>query len=111
MNIMDDRVIKKEQVVPGKRSPEWNGYSIDELEQRRVINSVKCDLIKEQLTLAFKGMTGAYSASGTERFNVKLDQLMTWGAYGLQFFGYARRFMSIYRNFKSAFSSSGAMSK
>lgn len=108
---MEDKVIKKEHDESGRRGRKWNGYSIDELEHRRIVNSVKCDLIKEQLALAYKGMTGEYSVSGTGRFNLRLDQLMTWGAYGLQFLGYARRFMSIYRNFKSAFSPAGTISK
>lgn len=111
MKVMDERDIKKDHAVSNRNGRKWNGYSIDELEHRRIVNSVKCDLIKEQLALAYKGMTGAYSASDTGRFNMRIDQLMTWGAYGLQFFGYARRFMSIYRNFKSAFSPAGSISK
>lgn len=83
---------------------DWNGYTIDELEQRRVINSVKCEFIKEQLTLACRNMTSSFSASGgSDKFSLRLNQVITWGAYGLRLFRSARDMVSLFRNFKTAF--------
>ncbi len=102
-----DEEVKKEQHPVCCHAARWRGYSIDELEQRRAINAVKCDLIKEQLSYAYKGMTSSFSLTGgNSLLGVRFDQVMAYTAYGVQFFKYAKNLVSLYRSIKSTFSSS-----
>lgn len=83
---------------------EWKGYTIDELEQRRAINAVKCDLIKEQLSISYKNMTASFVSSGTTEMTMNINRAMTYASYGIQIFRYARSFISLFKDFKSVFS-------
>ncbi|MDE6154690.1 MAG: hypothetical protein K2G21_11165 [Muribaculaceae bacterium] len=96
--------VKKEQKLVCCSYKKWRGYSIDELEQRRAINAVKCDLIKEQLSYAYKGMVSSFSLTGNNSIlGMKSDQIMAYMAYGVQFFKYTKNLVALYRNIKSTF--------
>lgn len=82
----------------------WRGYSLDQLEQRRAINAVKSDLIKEQIMLAYAGMTSTVAvgnATGADGNGglTWFDKIATYVSYGLKAARYARSIYSIYRSF------------
>ena len=86
----------------------WRGYTIDELEQRRAINAVKCDLVKEQIAYVYKGLTASIGAGGDAPLGPRFGRIMSYVSYGMQFFKYARSIASLWRDFRSTFSTPAA---
>lgn len=84
----------------------WRGYTIDELEQRRAINAVKCDLVKEQIAFVYKGIAAPTGAeNGDSPIGLRLSRIMSYVSYGMQFFRYARSISSLWRDLRASFSS------
>lgn len=86
--------------------PKWKGYSLEQLENRRLINRVKCDLIKEQLAIVGRSATSRFSdGGGASALGSSINQYMTYASYGVTFFKYARRLYSIYRTIRQSLGS------
>lgn len=80
----------------------WRGYTLDELEHRRAVNAVKCDLIKEQLNLATSMAFASASGEGLQDVvGQRFNKAMSYLSYGVQFFKYARSLYSIIKSFRA----------
>ncbi|MBD5365955.1 MAG: hypothetical protein HDR82_02905 [Bacteroides sp.] len=93
--------MEQETVVKAVSEPrKWRGYTIDELEQRRVVNQVKCDLVKEQFGLVYKSAQASLMSGGSGMpFEEQINKVVTYATYGVQIYRYAK---DIFGLFKSA---------
>lgn len=87
-------------VVKEVREPrEWCGYTIDELEQRRVVNKVKCDLVKEQFGLVYKSAQASLVSGGSGMpFEEQINKVVTYATYGAQIYRYAKDIFNLFRS-------------
>ncbi|MDE6085875.1 MAG: hypothetical protein K2G40_05690 [Muribaculaceae bacterium] len=85
---------------------EWQGYSLDELEHRRVVNTVKCELLKEQMTMVY-GTTVNSLMGGNGRENREsqlengISRIISYATYGAQAYKYVKSIINLYKSFKS----------
>ncbi len=92
---MEEMTVVKET----RATREWRGYTIDELEQRRVVNKVKCDLVKEQFGLVYKSAQASLmSGGGGMPFEEQINKVMTYATYGMQIYRYAKDIFSLFRS-------------
>lgn len=87
-------------VIKEVREPrEWRGYTIDELEQRRVVNKVKCDLVKEQVGLVYKSAQASLVSGGSGMpFEEQINKAVTYATYGVQIYRYAKDIFNLFRS-------------
>jgi len=90
MQNADDKIVCLKQSC-------WRGYSIDALEQRRTINHVKCTLIKEQFTMAYKTLTTSFTSPDNGKFSLRLNQAVTYSIYGLRLYKHIRNIVRLYK--------------
>ncbi|MCM1449580.1 MAG: hypothetical protein NC082_04505 [Clostridiales bacterium] len=85
---------------------DWKGYSLEQLEHLRLVNKVKQDLIKEQLSIVYRSATAQFTTSGENTvWGSQINKYMSYVTYGVAFAGYARRLYTMFRSVKSFFSS------
>lgn len=97
--------LKRTNALAAQQEKEWTGYSIDQLEQCRLVNAVKRDLIKEQLALVYRtttaGLTGQGSGTNSDGIENGLSRFMTYAGYGMRAYKYIKSIMQLYRSFKN----------
>lgn len=82
-------------VTPYEPKP-WRGYTITELEHRQAINAVKCDLIKEQMSLAYSQAVNSFNGE-SGKLGSQFSKALSYLSYGVQVFKYARTVYSIFK--------------
>lgn len=55
----------KTELTPVAARCQWRGYTIDEIKERRLVNQVKRDLLKEQMLLLYNSI--AYRFAGKDQ--------------------------------------------
>lgn len=93
---------ERKKVIPR----EWNGYSLDELEHNRVVNAVKQELIKEQMTMVYgttvNTLLGTNNRSaGEARLENGLSRFISYASYGATAYKYVKSLINLYKSFKS----------
>lgn len=96
-------IVKHDDMPECRDKHQWRGYTIDELERRRLVTSVKIDLVKEQIAIAYRGMTSPVRAEGGTNLGEQFNQMLTYASYGMQFVKAAKRLVALYRSIKSIF--------
>lgn len=74
----------------------WKGYTITQLEHRQAINAVKCDLIKEQMSLAYSQAMNSFGGE-SGKLGPQFNKVLSYLSYGVQICKYARTVYSIFK--------------
>ena len=99
-----NKLTKPEHGIASKHI-EWKGYSLDELEQCRLVNAVKSELIKEQIAVVYG--TTASSLMGNGRDDMAetggdwWTKFVSYAGYGIRAYKYIRTITDLYHRFKS----------
>ncbi len=87
------------------RVEEWSGYTLDQLEQCRLVNAVKCELLKEQMNVFYSNtasmLTGQPSGAAQGPYGSIFSQFMNYAGYGLKAYKYIKGIVQLYRSFKN----------
>lgn len=87
-----------------KQEKEWRGYTLDQLEQIRLVNAVKCDLLKEQLQVVY--LNTSYALAGQSdttagiKYGSQLSNIINYAGYGYKAYRYIKGVFHILRNLK-----------
>lgn len=85
---------------------EWQGYSLDELEHNRVVNAVKRELLKEQISIVYgstvNNLLGTKNLKTEEtRIENGLSRFISYATYGAQAYKYVKSIINLYKSFRS----------
>ncbi len=80
------------------RNLEWRGYSIEEMEQRLVVNKVKSEFIVGQMKFVYGSMQSSdLMQSGDVPFGNKISKFITYVTYGFQAYKYVKQVLEIFK--------------
>lgn len=69
--------------VPDVGTPEWNGYTLNELYFRRDINTVRQALLAEQITGIYHEIKHRQERKSPFGFVSRIDSIMNFAQYGI----------------------------
>lgn len=78
-----------------KTNPEWKGYTLEEIVQRRHINQVKQGLVAEQLLMVYNG-TSSTGSQAHPGLLPRIKDIITYASYALRAYRIYRRLHSLF---------------
>lgn len=81
-------------------SPEWRGYTLDELIYRKEINRIKQQIITERLSVTFNSIKENRLSRSSSGFMSGFNSFASIADYGIAGFKIFTKFRSLYRSLK-----------
>lgn len=81
-------------------SPDWKGYSLEELIYRKEVNHIKQQIIIERLNIAFNSMKERHLSRSSSGFMSGFNSLATIADYGITGFKIFTKMRALFRSLK-----------
>lgn len=80
--------------------PQWRGYTIDEIRERRLVNQVKRDLLKEQMLLLYNSIAYRFAGKGQSEEGSSSSGWVKWISMSVTAYRWGQSLASLFRKFR-----------